>query len=186
VPDNPTTEEVTMSDSLIKQAVRRSSQAHQWAIHLRRELDTLIRATEGTGASSLFEALATEAVIADNGELCDSTGKPGYAWNPEAQKRKGARNPAGERVKSAAASFGRVLAGGHPDHRTYLAYLQALYVVTTEQDYDVAARIEMLWDQMAYDTEDEEQIEEAATAPRTWLGKLVDRFLTWLRGGVTV
>lgn len=173
-----------MSDPLIKQQVQRTTQAHTWAIHLKRELDTLIRATEGTGASALFEALATEAVLADNGELCDSTGKSGYAWNPDAQKRKGARNPASERVKSAAASFGRVLAGGHPDHRTYLAFLQALYVVTTQQDYDVAARIELLWDQMAYD--DEEHEDEETAAPRTWLGKLVDRFLSWLRGGVAI
>lgn len=180
----PMTEEVTMSEPLIQQQIKRTSQSHQWAVQLRREIDTLIRATEGLGISSTFEALATEAVIADNGELCDSTGKPGYAWNPDSQLRKGSRNPAGERVKAAAASLGRVLAGGHPDHRTYLAYLQALYVVTTQQDYDVAARIEMLWDQMAYDEPDAPEELEPVSVPRTWLGRVIDRFFAWLRGGV--
>lgn len=170
-----------MSESLKK--VERITRGHQWGSQLRREFDTLARATEGLGACALFEALATEAVIADTGELQSTAGEVGYAWDPQAQIRKGARNPASERVKAAAASFGRVLAGGHPDHRTYLAYLQAIYVVTTQQDYDVAQRIEMLWDQMAYD---EEMTEDSEPTPRSWLGRVIDRFVNWLRAGATV
>jgi hypothetical protein len=167
----------------LEKTVRRQSQAHQWGSQLRREFDTLVRATEGLGATALFEALATEAVIADNGELQDSAGKPGYAWNPDAQKRKGSKNPAAERVKAAGSSFGRLLAGGHPDHRTYLAFLQALYVVTTQQDYDVAQRIEMLWDQMAYDEEPSEDEELPGGRERSWIGQLWRRFVTWWVGG---
>jgi hypothetical protein len=174
-----------MTDKKLRTQVKRSSQAHQWGSQIRREFDTLARATEGLGACAVFEAIATEAVIADNGELKDSTGKVGYAWNPEAQQRKGARNPAAERVKAAAASFGRVLAGGHPDHRTYLAFLQGIYVVTTQQDYDVASRIEMLWDQMAYDTEPEEEEEVNVRIERSWLGRVWDNLLAWWRAGTT-
>jgi hypothetical protein len=180
-----TTEEVTMSDD-IKQAVKRQSQGHLWGSQLRREIDVLFRACEGIGATSVFEALATEAVIADDGTLNDTTGKAGYAWNPQAQIKKGVRNPAGERVKSAGASLGRVLSGGHPDHRTYLAYLQAMYVVTTQQDYDVTARIEMLWDQMAYDVEPETEEELVTATRRSWLGRVWDRIVCWWRTGTVV
>jgi hypothetical protein len=167
-----------MTEPELRKEARRNSQAHKWGGQLRREFDTLYRATEGLGASALFEAISTEAVIADTGELCDSAGREGYAWNPESNKLKGSRNPASERVKSAGASLGRVLAGGHPDHRSYLAFLQAIYVVTTQQDYDVAARIEMLWDQMAYDQE-ETEAEEAVIKERSWIGRLWHRFVAW-------
>jgi hypothetical protein len=167
-----------MTEPKLAKEVRHQTQGHKWGGQLRREFDTLSRATEGMGASSLFEAIATEAVIADDGELCDSSGKPGYAWNPEAQKRKGSRNPASERVKAAGASLGRVLAGGHPDHRSYLAFLQGVYVVTTQQDYDVAQRIEMLWDQMAYD---DEGLEEVPHPKRGWIRNTWNRFLAWWR-----
>lgn len=166
--------------SNIEKTVRRQSQGHQWGSQLRREFDTLVRATEGLGATSLFEAIATEACIADDGTLCTTAGEKGYAWHPEAQNRKSSRNPAGERVKAAGASFGRVIAGGHPDHRSYLAFLQALYVVTTQQDYDVAQRIEMLWDQMAYD-EPEPEAEEPVITERSWISRTWERFLSWWR-----
>lgn len=172
-----------MSDTSLPATVKNQTNGHKWGGQLRREFDTLVRATEGLGASALVEAIATEAVIADDGHLHDTSGKAGYAWNPQAQIKKGARNPAGERVKAAAASLGRVLAGGHPDHRTYLAFLQGIYVVTTQQDYDVASRIEMLWDQMAYD---EEHPVEPPTPPRTWLSRIIDRFVQWLKSGVAV
>jgi hypothetical protein len=166
-----------MPDGGLEKQVRRSSQGHQWGSQLRREIDTLFRATEGLGATAMFEALSTEAVIADNGQLESTSGTPGYAWDPEAQRRKGSRNPAAERAKVAGASLGRVLAGGHPDHRTYLAFLQALYVVTTQQDYDVAARIEMLWDQMAVDEEPEEHT--YSVKRRSWVKRVWARFIAW-------
>jgi hypothetical protein len=166
-----------------KKAAQSQATAHQWGQHIRREFDTLVRATEGMGATALVEAIATEAVIADTGELADGRGNKGWAWNPEAIRRTTVSNPAAERVKSAGASLGRVLCGGHPNHRVYLAFLQAIYVVTTQQDYDVAARIEMLWDQMAY--ENEEAVEELA--PRqSWLGRAWQALLAWFRNGKAV
>lgn len=171
-----------MTEKELEKQVKRSSQSHQWGSQLRREIDTLYRATEGLGATALFEAICTEAVIADDGELQSSDGTAGYAWDPDAQRRKGSRNPAAERVKASGASLGRVLAGGHPDHRTYLAFLQGIYVVTTQQDYDVAARIEMLWDQMAYDEPEPEENEAVIVRRRrSWIRDAWQRFLMWWR-----
>jgi len=171
-----------MSDKL-EQRSRRQAEAHKWGSQLRREIDALVRATEGMGATSLLEALVTEAVIADNGELVDKRGNKGFAWNPEVYARKtvGQSAAARERVKSAGASLGRVLVGGHPDHRTYLAYLQALYVVATQQDYDVTERIELLWDQMVFDEEQEPELDEPARR-RSFLGRIWDVFRTWWLG----
>ena len=149
---------------------------HQWGVQLQREIDVLIKATEGRGASTLFLALATEAIIADTGRLEDSTGTVGYAWQPKVYEKE--RDPVTSRIRAAGASIGRVMAGGHPSHRCYLAVLEAVYVVTTQQEYDVAERIEKLWDEARAnaDISDQEQL-EAKARPRRSLWR---RFLNWL------
>lgn len=150
------------------------SKSGGWAHELRTEIDTLILAREGRGTSHLLFAISVAAVTADTGALTSSTGKPGYAWNPISYE--GRSDPTAERIRAAGASVGRLMAGGHPDHRVYLAVMEAVYVVTTTQDYDVIAKIESLWDERKQ-LEIEEQ--EAAPAPRRGVMR---RLLDWMRG----
>ena len=154
-----------MSSDRSTQSNRRLVAGHQWGLQLQREMDVLVAATKGQGLCTLILALATEAVIADNGTLVDSSGEPGYAWNPRVYEGKSA-DPVTGRIRAAGGSLGRVLAGGHPSHRTYLAFLEALYVVTTQQEYDVAERIEKLWDESQAMVEQEIEEEEQRERPR--------------------
>lgn len=150
---------------------------HQWGVQLQREIDVLLAANEGRGASALILALATEAVIADNGTLTDSLGKPGYAWTPGVYQKKAGPDWITSRIRAAGSSIGRVMSGGHPSHRTYLAVIEALYVVTTQQSYDVAERIERLWDEAAARKDIEEQ-EEHERGPGLFR-RMWSRFLAW-------
>lgn len=138
---------------------------HKQGVHLRREIDILIAATQGVGTSAIFAALSTQAALRDDGTLTDSAGNPGYCWRPEVYERKSA-DPVRSRIHAVAASLGRVMGGGHPSNRSYLAFLDAIYVVTTEQDYDVTARIEKLWDDAAARGEIAEEEREQASRPR--------------------
>lgn len=154
---------------------RRLVSGHQWGVQLQREVEVLVTAMKGVGLPSIFLALATEAVIADNGTLTDSSGEPGYAWTPKVYETKSPGDPITARIRAAGASLGRVLAGGHPTYRAYLAFLEALYVVTTQQEYDVAERIEKLWDEAArlHDTDEEHDDDLVADRrPRGWVGRL--------------
>lgn len=152
---------------------RRLVAGHQWGVQLRREIDVLVAAMQGVGVTATIQALATEAVLADNGTLKDTAGHPGFAWDPAAQTRKGSRDVVTQRIRAAGASIGRIMAGGHPNHRTYLAVLEAVYVVTVAQDYDVAERIEKLWDQSAALVEVAEE-EQAVPRKRGLLHRLWD------------
>lgn len=157
---------------------RRIVSGHQWGVQLQREIDVLVAGTQGIGLSTTMLALATEAVIADTGRLCDSTGTPGYAWQPEVYERKANHDPVTARIRAAGSSLGRVLAGGHPSHRAYLAFLEAVYVVTTQQSYDVAERIEKLWDEAERMRDEIDEPEEDETPRRKpWTARLRD----WLR-----
>lgn len=161
----------------------RAAQGALWAAHIRREFDMLIRALDGVGASSLVQQLATEAVVADNGTLKTSVGEAGYSWDPATQERKKARDPVGQRIAAAGASLGRVLAGAQCDHRAYLAFLEAIYQVSTNQDRDVTARIEALW-AMADQLAEEERVEEERKAEhRGLLGRAWDAIVNWWRHG---
>jgi hypothetical protein len=140
-------------------AVVSRAQGALWAAQIRREIDLLVQATDGIGATSLIAHLATEAVYADNGTLKTSVGEPGYSWSPEAEKRKNARDPVAQRIYAAGASLGRVLAGGQCDHRAYLAFMEAIYQVATNQDRDVTSRIEALWERHDQHVEEQEAIE---------------------------
>lgn len=159
----------------------RGAQSHLWGAQIRREVDILLNATEGVGASSLFAALATEAVVADGGQLSTTTGEQGYAWNPKAHGRE--RDPVQARIRSAGASLGRVLVGGQPDHRSYLAFLEAIYQVTTSQERPVTERIEQLWEAYAAMSE-EERVEQEERAARPGLLRRFWRALRawWLQG----
>lgn len=154
------------------------SRSQLWAAQIRREFDILIMARQGDGTSSIAFALAVEAVAADTGMLTDVAGNPGFAWKPTVYENKGSKNPTADRIKSAGASLGRMLAGGHPDHRTYLAFMEAIYVVTTAQDYDVAARIEALWDQLGRRNDSIHDIVEQIIDSRPGFWK---RIGSWLR-----
>lgn len=167
---------MTMTTSTKPEAGSRRGQL--WATQIRRELDILMLARQGDGMTSIMFALAVEAVAADTGALADLAGNTGYAWKPSVYENKGSRNPAADRIKSAGASLGRILAGGHPDHRTYLAFMEAVYVVTTAQEYDVVARVEALWDQHGREVESIHHIVEEIldSRPNIW-----QRIGCWLR-----
>jgi hypothetical protein len=159
------------------------AQGALWAAQIRREIDLLVQATDGIGASSLFARLATEAVYRDDGTLKTSVGEPGYSWSPDVQERKKSRDPVQQRINAAAASLGRVLGGGQCDHRAYLAFLEAIYQVATSQDKDVSARIEALWERY-----DQHVVEEAAIeqARRSLLRRVWDAVRNWWAGGVAL
>lgn len=163
-------------------STRALSVGSKYSAQIRREFDVLLQATDGVGASSLIHTLAAEAVLADTGRLTDSTGAAGFAWNPAVYEKRNATDPVAARIASAGASLGRVLAGGHPTHRTYLAYLEAIYQVTVTQGDDVAARIERLWDQYAAQ-EIEEPLVEPTTRP--WYRRLWARFVAWWSASYT-
>lgn len=153
-----------------------------WAAQIRREFDTLAQAMSGVGIASLIQTLATEAVYADNGTLRTSVGEPGYSWNPDAASRKRKGDPVRERINSAGASLGRVLAGGQCDHRAYLAFLEAFYQVTTTQNPDISARIEALWERHEQHVAEEEAIEseKPGVLARFW-SAIVEWFKTgWM------
>lgn len=154
----------------------RGGRGHLWAIQIRREIDTLTLARQGHDTSQLMFAVSVEAVAADTGLLQDSQGNAGFAWTPSVYEKK-SKNPAAERIKAAGASLGRIMCGGHPDHRAYLAFLEAIYIVTTAQDYDVVARIEKLWDLAATQTDTASMV-ETLMAPRPGL---LRRLVAWLR-----
>jgi len=116
--------------------------------HLRREYDVLVEAKQGLGAASLFHAISVQAAAADDGTLEHGTGTPGYAWQPDVYQRKSPTDPVGERIRAVSASFGRVMAGGHPTTRAYLAFMEGIYRVTTDQPEDVTKRIEAMWDDL--------------------------------------
>ena len=153
---------------------RRMVAAHQWGLAIRREIDILIAAQQGAGTTATMQALATEAVLADDGTLRDSTGEPGYAWHPDRYKGKDAGAAATARIRAAGASIGRAMVGGHPAHRTYLATLAAIMEVAAAQDYDVTARIELLWDQQAAQMESAEAEEAAVVRQRSWIARVWD------------
>lgn len=159
---------------------RRLVSGHQWGVQLQREVDVLVAATQGIGLSTTMLALATEAVIADNGTLADSRGEQGYAWQPDVYERRATAyaDPVTARIRAAGSSLGRVLAGGHPSHRAYLAFLEALYQVTTQQSYDVAERIEKLWDQA--ESMRDQAIEETEEQEREHV-PILRRIRDWLR-----
>lgn len=154
-----------------------------WAAHIRREFDTLVQAMGGVGTSSLIQHLATEAIYADNGKLTTSTGEPGYSWDPKVHERKSLKDPIGQRISAAGASLGRVLAGGHCDHRAYLAFLEAIYQVATNQDRDISARIEELWERAAQEVEEQVALE---VEKRGWLRRAWDALVDWWRTGWAV
>lgn len=145
------------------------------AAAIRREFDVLLAATQGIGASSLIHALAIEAVTADTGKLKTTDGTEGYVWQPRVYETKAPTNPVHSRICAAGASLGRILAGGHPTNRAYLAFMEAIYQVTTSQADDVADRIQALWDahEAAVDA-------EPAPEPRTpWYARLWRRLRSW-------
>ena len=116
------------------------------AATIRREFDILLAATQGIGAASLMHALSVAAVTADTGHLRSGDGTEGHVWQPKVYETKSPTNPVHSRICAAGASLGRILAGGHPTNRAYLAFMEAIYVVTTSQTDDVADRIQALWD----------------------------------------
>lgn len=150
-----------------------------WAAHIRREFDTLVQALSGVGTSSLVQQLATEAIYADNGKLVTSTGEAGYSWDPSAQDKKNARDPVQARIAAAGSSLGRVLAGGQCDHRAYLAFLEAIYQVATNQDRNISARIEELWARADQEIEEQIVLEREA---RSFLRRAWDAIVAWLKG----
>lgn len=158
------------------------AQSHLWGAQVRREVDILLAATEGIGASSLLQRIATEAVVADTGALKTSTGEAGYAWDPTSHQRRGVRDPVEQRIRTAGASLGRVLCGGQPDHRSYLAFLEAIYQVTTNQDQDIAERITALWDR--YEAVIEEEIAEAERKRTSILDRFWRALVAWWRHGL--
>jgi hypothetical protein len=150
------------------------------AQHLKREFDVLAEATKGLGMASVISSLAIQAVLADTGQLCAGNGEPGYAWQPDVYQRKAPHDPVGERIRVAGATFGRVMAGGHPTHRSYLAYLEAMYRVTTAQEDEVARRIEELWD--ALETKPELVLVPTPTEREHGvIVRLWKRFIAWWR-----
>jgi hypothetical protein len=139
---------------------------------IRRELDVLLQAAEGIGACNIVRAIAVEAVAADEGDYTDTAGNPGYAWNPKGYLDKS--DPVGFRIYSAAQSLGRVMAGGNCDARTYAAFMEGIYKVTVNQDYDVTRRIEQLWDALpSVEITDEVVVQRPSRLKRIlrWLGK---------------
>lgn len=160
---------------------KNGSKGHLWGVQIRRELDTLMLARGGEETSHVMFMLAVEAVTADTGTLVDSSGVAGFAWRPSVYtNRRSSKDPAADRIKSAGASLGRIMAGGHPDHRTYLAFMEAVYVVTVAQDYDVASRIEALWDRLDGDRTDIHDIVESIIED-TRKPNPLKRFVAWVK-----
>lgn len=163
--------------------VRQRASGHTWGLQLRREMEILMQATNGVGAATLWQTIAAEAAVVDDGTLADSAGTTGYAWNPDVYERKGSADPVRDRMLAISASMGRVLCGGHPSHRAYLALLEAVYRVAVEQDYDTARRIEALWERARVDAaiaaseEQERQENQPRPGVLARVGRSIVRFL---------